>query len=392
MNNNQQIIPQIFTQQIQDSYTQKNFVNLQQYFQTQNQLLNFSFFDLSFTAAVSNKKFPHGFSYAPVDILVLKISGSGTVQFNTGLFDATNMNISTTGACRVRFLVGTYWNQANAISTPSTDVMQAQALGSSGSSGATTNGITSAGSALKMPNFMGFFTPGTYYYKPSAGVLYARIKGCGAGGGGGSGGATAGTAATAGSSSTFGSIITLGGGGLGTFSAGGGVGGILTLPAQSFPGASSVTVVTTTPYTGKTQIAGLQIVYAQAGMAGSWGTLQNLNTIACNGGWGGSCPLFGAINGSSANASGKSNNSTTGCGGPGGGSGTGNVWSAGGGGGGAWVDMIASSSFLTNANYFNTNTGGLALIVGTGGIGGVGNSVNGGPGGNGGWLIEEYFQ
>jgi hypothetical protein len=103
-------VPVLTVKEIADPVVQQNFNNLAQYFQTQNQLLGFRFFDLTFTKATANFLVSHGFNYIPQDVITTKITGSGTVSFNYGLFDTTNINITVTGACRVRFLVGTYWN------------------------------------------------------------------------------------------------------------------------------------------------------------------------------------------------------------------------------------------------------------------------------------------
>lgn len=105
--------PAIAVKEIQDIYARKNFENLQQYFATENQLQGFKFFELVFTKAETNKKFAHGLTITPRDLIVTSVTGSGTVQFNTGLFDKTNLDISTTGAVTVRFYIGSYWNSPN---------------------------------------------------------------------------------------------------------------------------------------------------------------------------------------------------------------------------------------------------------------------------------------
>jgi hypothetical protein len=121
---NTQPNPQLATKEIQDIYVKKNFDNMVAYFKAQNQLLNFRFFDLVFSSATSNFLVAHGFTYIPQDVLVTKIIGPGTVTFNYGLFDGTNVNITTSGACRVRFFVGTYWNFQTVASSSSSDLAQ----------------------------------------------------------------------------------------------------------------------------------------------------------------------------------------------------------------------------------------------------------------------------
>jgi hypothetical protein len=103
--------PILSSQNITDEYTRKNFDNLISYFKAQNQLLGFNFFDQTFTKATLNFLLAHGCTTAPQDVIVTKVTGPGLVTFNHGLFDATNINITVTDACRIRFFIGTYWAQ-----------------------------------------------------------------------------------------------------------------------------------------------------------------------------------------------------------------------------------------------------------------------------------------
>lgn len=61
---------------------------------------------LTFTAAVTNEKIAHGLTFVPSDVLVLSKTGAGDITLNYESFDATNLDITTTGACVVRLLVG----------------------------------------------------------------------------------------------------------------------------------------------------------------------------------------------------------------------------------------------------------------------------------------------
>jgi hypothetical protein len=118
-----QVVPTLSVKEIQDVYLRQNFQALVNYFTSQNQLLNFNFFDLSFSGVVQNQKQAHGLNVIPKDILVAQITGAGNVTFNVGLFDSNNLDISTTGACRVRFFVGSYWNLQNSTNNANADTM-----------------------------------------------------------------------------------------------------------------------------------------------------------------------------------------------------------------------------------------------------------------------------
>ena len=113
--------PQIFVKEVVDQLLRKNFQNLFDYFAAQNQLQDFQFKELVFTGAVTNQNVPHGLSFIPQDIIVTKKVGAGAVTFQHGLFTTTNMVISTTGACRLRFFYGTYWNFTSSVQGATSD-------------------------------------------------------------------------------------------------------------------------------------------------------------------------------------------------------------------------------------------------------------------------------
>lgn len=106
----QQTKPKLRVEEIQDLFLRKNFQELREYFLGQNQLMDFKHFDLTFSEAQKNFKVKHGLPRAPLDIIVTKITGEGTVSFNHGLFDSTSMDLTVSGKCRIRFFAGTYWN------------------------------------------------------------------------------------------------------------------------------------------------------------------------------------------------------------------------------------------------------------------------------------------
>ncbi len=132
--------PKLSTREIVDIYSRNNFEQLNSYFATQNQLKDFRFFDLSFTAAARNTKVAHGFAFVPQDVIVTKIVGAGTVTFNHGLFSNTQLDLTVTGACRVRFFVGQYWNYETSAGPSQSDASSYQATtpGTSAAAAATT--------------------------------------------------------------------------------------------------------------------------------------------------------------------------------------------------------------------------------------------------------------
>ncbi len=133
-----QVSPQLTTKEISDTYIKKNFDELNKYFAAQNQFLNFRFFELVFTAATASYSVAHGFSFAPQDVMVMKLIGPGNVTFNYGLFDTSNINITTSGACRIRFFIGSYWGGASTAATSPKDSQTFYAVAPTNAASSTT--------------------------------------------------------------------------------------------------------------------------------------------------------------------------------------------------------------------------------------------------------------
>lgn len=115
--------PPLFISEIQDIYLRKNFEQLYNYFNAQNQLFNFKFKELVFDAATANFSFPHGLGIIPQDIVVTRITGAGKVTFLYGNFDQNNIYLSVDAPCRIRFFYGTYWNFVSDVNNNSSDHM-----------------------------------------------------------------------------------------------------------------------------------------------------------------------------------------------------------------------------------------------------------------------------
>ena len=69
---------------------------------------NFQFFELTFDRAETNIQIPHQLALVPKDIIQTSISDGATVTFNYDNFTSTYIELSTSGACTVRFFGGLY--------------------------------------------------------------------------------------------------------------------------------------------------------------------------------------------------------------------------------------------------------------------------------------------
>lgn len=99
----------LLLEKIPDTYARENFQRIQDGLREQALLKGkWAFFELVFTAAVTNLKYPHHLGFMPKDILQTSLTGSGSLVWNYSSFDTVNLDITTTGPCTVRAFIGTY--------------------------------------------------------------------------------------------------------------------------------------------------------------------------------------------------------------------------------------------------------------------------------------------
>lgn len=92
---------------ITDQYIRESFQRVQDEFGLNPFLRgNFVLKTYTFTQAETAKKIPHGLSFLPKDVILTNITGAGQLTVNYVNNDATNLNVTTTGACVVRLLIG----------------------------------------------------------------------------------------------------------------------------------------------------------------------------------------------------------------------------------------------------------------------------------------------
>ena len=109
---------------IVDENTRDSFQGLEEYLQGQVILQGqWEFFELDFTEAVSNFKWPHQFNFVPQDVILTGSQGDQRFTFNFELFDFTNLDITVQGPVKLRFLAGRYEdNRERTIKDPYTTV------------------------------------------------------------------------------------------------------------------------------------------------------------------------------------------------------------------------------------------------------------------------------
>ena len=96
-------------EEISDAATRENFQRLVDAFKSHTFLKgNWRFVEITFTSAVTNYRYPHGFKFIPEDVIQTSVKGAGSVTWNYSLFSRTHLDITTTDACVVRAFVGSY--------------------------------------------------------------------------------------------------------------------------------------------------------------------------------------------------------------------------------------------------------------------------------------------
>lgn len=98
----------LLIQQITDPIQRENFVKIQEEINEGQVILKgrWRFLTLTFTGAVTNFRYPHLMGFVPKDIIQTSLTGAGALTWNYELFSTTHLDITTTGACVVRALVG----------------------------------------------------------------------------------------------------------------------------------------------------------------------------------------------------------------------------------------------------------------------------------------------
>lgn len=101
----------LLVQNTKDIVTRENMKRIQKEF-TVNQVIlkgNWKFFEFDFDSELTNFTTPHGLGFSPTDAIQTQLSGAGgEVVFNWDDMDSTNLNISTTEACKWRGFIGRY--------------------------------------------------------------------------------------------------------------------------------------------------------------------------------------------------------------------------------------------------------------------------------------------
>lgn len=69
---------------------------------------SWKFYEITFSAAVDNFKYPHGLKFIPKDVLQTYISTDAAVIWNYNEFDRVNLDITVSAPCTVRAFIGRY--------------------------------------------------------------------------------------------------------------------------------------------------------------------------------------------------------------------------------------------------------------------------------------------
>lgn len=102
-------LPKLFRKEIEDEFAQDNFAKLLDWSEKEALLrCEFQFLSLDIPNSGANQKFAHKLNFVPLDVIILHNSNNASVTLNYSKFDATNLDITSTAATRLRCLVGRY--------------------------------------------------------------------------------------------------------------------------------------------------------------------------------------------------------------------------------------------------------------------------------------------
>ena len=104
----------LFYENIVDQLVRDTFRRVSDFINGQDLLkCDFKFRTYTFDAAVTNLRIPHGLGTIPRDVIVTSVTNDETVTFHYSDFDASEIEVTATGACVVRYFIGTYVGGAN---------------------------------------------------------------------------------------------------------------------------------------------------------------------------------------------------------------------------------------------------------------------------------------
>jgi len=101
--------PYLFKKEIEDEFAQENFKRLSDYSEKYPLFrCNFQFLQIEIPKAVTNFKYQHNLGFQPLDVIIMHNKNNVSVTLNYTKFDATNIDITASGATTLRCLVGRY--------------------------------------------------------------------------------------------------------------------------------------------------------------------------------------------------------------------------------------------------------------------------------------------
>ena len=99
---------------IEDPYLREFAQRIREEFRSQALLQGqWRFLTLTFVSNLTNFLYPHKLGFTPTDLFQTSKTGTGTIVYNQGRFDSTNIDLTTTGTSAsdplvVRFFLGRY--------------------------------------------------------------------------------------------------------------------------------------------------------------------------------------------------------------------------------------------------------------------------------------------
>jgi hypothetical protein len=101
--------PKFLLKEIEDEYTQENFLRIADYFADDPLTRSgFEFLEITLSTAVTDFQHPHRLGYVPKDIILMHNLTNTVTTFNYSKFTETMIFITTAAATTLRLLVGRY--------------------------------------------------------------------------------------------------------------------------------------------------------------------------------------------------------------------------------------------------------------------------------------------
>ena len=102
-------ITDLFVDEVEDRYARENFRKILEVLKVDSLLQSdFTHYEFEFPVAVTDQDIQHKLNFIPLDLIQTYLTPGVTVSWIYDKFTRDTIRLTTSGACRIRFFIGSY--------------------------------------------------------------------------------------------------------------------------------------------------------------------------------------------------------------------------------------------------------------------------------------------